>query len=98
LTRKIKPYEEINPLLHGTDSGYQGGCTCEPCRKAHVVRSQIYNRAKLLAAQWVKKNRTGIWEDCINESYTYYNEERGEIGRPNQISREGWQTDYNTER
>ena len=93
--RKPKPYEEINPRLHGTDSGWQAGCDCEDCKKAHSVRAQIHNRAKLLAAQWVKKNRPVVWDDCINQAYIYFDQERGEIGRSPEDDRRGFYSDYN---
>lgn len=32
------------PRTHGTDSGYQGGCRCTPCREAHAKRLREYFR------------------------------------------------------
>ena len=100
--RKPKPYEEINPRLHGTDSGWQVGCDCEACKKAHSLKAKIHNRAKMLDSQWVRKYRSDVHEQSLNEAYRYFNVERNPVGVPHGTERttgkwtsSGWMGDYN---
>lgn len=93
MKRKPKPYDQIPVDKHGTDTGWQYGCDCDECKKAHSLKAQIANRTKQLDSQWVRKHRMDIHEQNLEEAYRYFGIERAPVGKP--PNKDSWMADYN---